>query len=282
MQPFILEEQLEVICDKDGREYEEVIELEKEEFFQVMLKIHEANSSRKWRSMIKNAKMEKSDLSLNTYLQYVEDFKFWVMAAGNAHRIPEKEIAKLFVSGLKPDIFREEIYARSCESLVDVMAETRNELSNYRKIIDIKLPEVKKDSKDRMPEAPVSRKSGSHTKSHIGASFAKDSKPSNSGNTRDIKDVECFKSHKKGHYAKKCPDAKAKDGRGYFEGRQLEARQEGKDEEKSIRQIRIRHSDLNTSYQDPFLRYWIKIHDLSGPVRDLTHPGYLTIWLRCS
>ena len=60
MQPFILEEQLEVICDKDGREYEEVIELEKEEFFQVMLKIHEANSSRKWRSMIKNAKMEKS------------------------------------------------------------------------------------------------------------------------------------------------------------------------------------------------------------------------------
>ena len=78
----------------------------------------------------------------------------------------------------------------------------------------------------------------------------------------------------KSHYAKKCPDAKEKDGRGYFEGRQLEARQEGKDEEISIRQIRIRHSDLNTSYQDPFLRYWIKIHDLSGPVRDL-----LAIWL---
>ena len=49
--------------------------------------------------------MEKSDFSLNTYLQYVECFKFWVMAAGNAQRIPEKEIAKVFVSGLKPDIF---------------------------------------------------------------------------------------------------------------------------------------------------------------------------------
>ena len=126
-----------------------------------------------------------------------------------------------------------------------------------------------------MSEASIPRKSGSYTKAPIGASFAKDSKPSNVGNTRDIKDVECFKCHKKGHYANKCPDAKAKDGKGYFKARQLEARSVDKDEEKSIRQIRIRHSDLNTGYHDPFLRYWIKIYDLSGPVRDPTHPGYL-------
>ena len=81
-----------------------------------MLKINQANSSRKWRSMIKNAKMEKSDLSLNTYLQYVENFKFWVMAAGTAHRLSEKEIVKIFFSGLKPDIFCEEIYSRLFES----------------------------------------------------------------------------------------------------------------------------------------------------------------------
>ena len=37
----------------------------------------------------------------------------------------------------------------------------------------------------------------------------------------------------------------------------------------------IWHSDVNTGYHDPFLRYWIKIYDLSGPVRDPTHPGYL-------
>ena len=50
MQQCILEEQLEVTCDEDGREYKEIVELEKEEFIQVMLKIHQANSSRKWRS----------------------------------------------------------------------------------------------------------------------------------------------------------------------------------------------------------------------------------------
>ena len=70
MQQFILEEKLEVIYDENGREYEEVVKLDKEEFIQVMLKIRQANSSRKWRSLVKYAKMEKSDLSLNTYLQY--------------------------------------------------------------------------------------------------------------------------------------------------------------------------------------------------------------------
>ena len=38
----------------------------------------------------------------------------------------------------------------------------------------------------------------------------------------DLKDVECFKCHKKGHYANKCPDAKSKDGKDFFKVRQLE------------------------------------------------------------
>ena len=61
-------------------------------------------------NMVKNAKMKESDLSLNTDVQYAEDFKFWVLAAGNDHRLP---IVKMFVSGLKPEVFREEIYSRA-------------------------------------------------------------------------------------------------------------------------------------------------------------------------
>ena len=44
--------------------------------------------------MVKNAIMEKSDLILPTFAQHVEDFRFWVNAAGRGHRVPEKEIAK--------------------------------------------------------------------------------------------------------------------------------------------------------------------------------------------
>ena len=83
------------------------------------------------------------------------------MAEGNAHRLPEKEIVKMFVSGLKPKIFREEIYSRAFETLLDVMAETKHELANYRDIMEIferiKRPEPRKDSKDRNADDPIPR-----------------------------------------------------------------------------------------------------------------------------
>jgi len=49
--------------------------------------------------MVKNAKIEKSDQSFNTYDQYVEDLKFWELATGNAHRLLDKDIVTMFFSG---------------------------------------------------------------------------------------------------------------------------------------------------------------------------------------
>jgi len=43
-------------------------------------------------------------------------------------------------------------------------------------------------------------------------------------------------------------------------------------EEKSIRQIRIRHSDRGS---DDFLLHWIKVYELYGSVRDLNHSDFL-------
>jgi hypothetical protein len=99
-----------------------------------MLKIHQANSSRKWRRRVKNAKMEKSDLSLSTFTQYMDDFKFWLKAAGDHHSIPEKEVVKIFVSGLKPELFRDEIHSRACENMRNVINEAREELATYKKV----------------------------------------------------------------------------------------------------------------------------------------------------
>ena len=73
---------MEVICEEEGIAWEEVQELAKEEFILVMLRIHQANSSRLWRLMIKNAKMEKSDLSLNTYVQHLCG-KFQILGHGS-------------------------------------------------------------------------------------------------------------------------------------------------------------------------------------------------------
>ena len=61
--------------------------------------------------------------------------KFWVNIAGR-HRLPEKEIVKCFVNGLKPDNFREEMYSRTFNNLDDVI-QAREELSTYRDILEI-------------------------------------------------------------------------------------------------------------------------------------------------
>ena len=153
----------------------------------------------------------------------------------------EREIVKMFLSGLKQEVFREEMYSRAFETLVDVMAETRHAFANYRDIIEIsermKRPEPKKDAKDRSAEVPISRKQGFISKTPSGASFAKETKVSNSGKTVDMKDLECFKCHKKGHHANKRPDAKSKDGKGFFKVWQSSSRSRAidKKDEKSIR-----------------------------------------------
>ena len=102
MQQFVLDEHLEIMFSESG----EFMDLARDDLISAMLRMHAANSSRKWRLLIKNAKMEESDLTLSTYVQNVEDFRFWINMAGRTHRLPDKEIAKYFVSGLKPDVFR--------------------------------------------------------------------------------------------------------------------------------------------------------------------------------
>jgi hypothetical protein len=148
MQHFILEDHLDIIVEFGLHDRDEIMDQDRDDFIVTMLEMHHANSSRKWRLMMKNAKMEKSDLSLSTYSQYVEDFKFWMKAAGDNHKPPEKEIVKIFVNGLKPDIFKEEIYSRACENMRGVINEAREELATYREVLDIS---------DRMKKSEVSR-----------------------------------------------------------------------------------------------------------------------------
>ena len=93
MQPFVHEDHLDILCSEDEIELELINqELARDEFITSMLRTHQANSSRKRRLMIKNAKIEKSDLTLSTYVQYVEDFKFCANVAGKLHRLRKKKL----------------------------------------------------------------------------------------------------------------------------------------------------------------------------------------------
>ena len=66
MQQFVLEEHMENLWSEAGMVFEEIMELARDDFITAMLRLHQANSSRRWRLMIKNAKMEKTDLTVST------------------------------------------------------------------------------------------------------------------------------------------------------------------------------------------------------------------------
>ena len=57
--------------------------------------MHQAHSCRKWRLMVKNAKMEKSDLTLPTFVQDVEVFQDYCVVNKLQRSIPRKHSKRL-------------------------------------------------------------------------------------------------------------------------------------------------------------------------------------------
>jgi hypothetical protein len=53
MQQFVLEEHLEIMCSECGEEIEDFMSLARDEFISAILRIEIADSSRKWRLLIK-------------------------------------------------------------------------------------------------------------------------------------------------------------------------------------------------------------------------------------
>ena len=133
-------------------------------------------------------------------------------------------------------------------------------MANYGDIIKIS------ESAEPKKDGHLSRKQGSYTKAPSGASFGKDSKLSHEDN--GLEGYRLFQVPQERKLGIKYSDTKTKVGNGFFKVSQLEEPSNDRKDKKSIRQIRIRHSDLNRSDPGVFLRYWIKVYDLVGLVRD--------------
>jgi hypothetical protein len=159
MQHFILEDHLDIIVDFGLHDQDEIMAQNRDDFIVKMLEMHQANSSSKWRLTMKNAKMEKQDLSLSTYTQYVDDFKFWMLTAGDAHKPPEKEIVKIFVVSSLISIGKKFIHVH----VRGVINEAREELSTYREVFMEISERIKKsdlwiDSRDTPKSADLKSK----------------------------------------------------------------------------------------------------------------------------
>ena len=125
------------------------------------------------------------------------------------------------------------------------MDESRAKLSTYRDILEItdrvKKADVKKEKTDPPYSHGVARKIAD-TKASGGSDPYISKIPGSLANAVDMKNVECCRCHKKGHYANKCPEAKPKDSKGTFKVRKMKepVAEKAVEEPKSIRQIRTR------------------------------------------
>ena len=95
----------------------------------------------------------------------------------------------------------------------------------------VKKPKVKKDFKERPHyDASVTNKNFSpktfSSLSPVSSSYS--NKSGKEFKEKDLKDIECFKWHKKGHYANKCPEIKSKESKGVFKVRKMEEQSEVK------------------------------------------------------
>ena len=127
-QKFVLVEDLEVLADFHDVEIEDLIVEEMETFFDMLCKVHVAPTPMEAKRRLKEVKMDKDDLSLSTLKLYNDKFQFHVRCIGHKRVLRQKELAKIYVEGLRPKILQENVWADPPESLEEAMQITRSML----------------------------------------------------------------------------------------------------------------------------------------------------------
>jgi hypothetical protein len=95
------------------------------------------------------------------------------------------------------------------------------------------------------------------------------------GKSVDLNDIECYHCHKKGHYANKYPDIKAKDSEGVFKVQKAKEADDPKSDEPVIRQFGIRYSDIQNETNDDVIRHWVRVLDLGDIITMRPQEGHL-------
>ena len=92
-------------------------DMEDEEFFTALCRIHNCTMATSWSLLVDQVKMKATVWSLEAFMEYVDDFRMQLRLAGDECAPPQKEIVKIFVNGLSPKSLQTEIRKRQFETL---------------------------------------------------------------------------------------------------------------------------------------------------------------------
>ena len=200
--------------------------------------------------------MQTTIWSLESFLEYVEDFRFHMMLAGNEFQPPDSEVVKIFVKGLQPATLQTEICKKSLDTLHEVIEETTDVIVRYKAIFDIQ-ESVHKPSTKKSTKKSSSKVTEDTTEVTDAPPVAAPPKKSNSDNAiKKSTQVTCYKCLQPGHLAPNCPNKKHP--KSTWQPRSVRSVKKSEEAETSTdppvaRSIRVFSTDMNVK-PDTFIR----------------------------
>ena len=167
VQDLITDKLVQVIKKKNLLTDEEYDNLSSHEIFEALCSIHNSISMNQSKDRLYAIKMKSEDMSMETLLNYVEEFEYEMKFIGTEYVVSDKSLAKIFVMGIKPVKLRLDVQNCDNESLDEAK-------DNLFRLVD-----------DHLKASSIDNLSNRNSKFKQTGSGKRDSKPSNNKDNKD-------------------------------------------------------------------------------------------------
>jgi len=242
---LVLADHLAIIAQANSLTVQEIQTLSVDDFFKALCKIHHATLTSQWCKMMEEVKMKSNSWSIESYMEFVEEFKIQRLLVGETEAPPEKEIVKIFIRGLRPDELQTEVRRRAIETLEEVVDKTSAIILQFKPMFDVmssKKDDKKPESKEKKPKRDESSEK-----------FSTAAVPAKAETTSSASaDITCYKCLQTGHYASACKNPKHPDSK-WHPKKARSAKAVSNESEAVMRSVRVFATDL-PSAADDFIR----------------------------
>jgi len=167
-----------------------------EDFHKSLARLHFIDGSLAAKDHLYSLKMNVDDLSVDSIMNHIMDFKFEVLCTQN--QVSDSIIARAFVSTLRPKLLSGEVAAQDPKTFKKAIQLTLASVPDIRKILS-RQKASKPEESERKREKDSDKK-----KTSKDSTFGRN--PSTKKKTTvDLSKITCFNCNETGHYSNMCP-----------------------------------------------------------------------------